>query len=549
MAALCKDALKALAEWAPQSVLSIAYRDESGNRQAASDPVYRTDPYHVEFRKGKKSLFVDFQDVTGDSLADLLREKRRNLSENDRRAAALLCLLEGERDKAASHLGGPSDRIPPKYWNFAAEARSKAPKPDAKEAEARRLYYAADREYRSPETRGNAIEKYRYLRETLAVTGGVRRYQETILKRSEGGKECALVAHELRGSGFFKLAPHEGLTAWTCQADVTNPADALSNFVDVDFYALPQAAYKCWLYMGACCLETFACYMQATELMGSNPQKPSQKVPYEPGKGFAAEVKLQIAKLKKTDAQHGGPKQPSRWEWVEISLPKYAGPGPKKLRILSEQQGFSIAFAVVSSTRKSAPDEAERNELAKVKPPPPDPADRGVPEPKDWFLAYPFDPNIGQSFPPEGKIDLKAAMKGKGGANVKWTPTQAQVEDNRLARLNFKPFNNPNDTCVYALIHVLAPSPMNCKLLVGSDDGVKVWLNGTSVHTADRNRATKVDEDQIGIKLNEGWNRLLFKVRNRDGDYSLVMRLADNNNRPIDGLLYDASGDLGGKEE
>lgn len=546
---LVKEAAKAISEWAPRSRLALTYRDESGNRQTVNEPVHQTDPWHVEFRKKKKSTFVDFMEVTGDSLADILKSKKRAFSEDERRAAAILCLLEGEREKAAQHLGGPADRIPPKYWNYAAEARSKAPKPDPREAEARRLYYAADQEFRAAQTRGNAIEKYKYLRDSLAVTEVVRRYQETILKRSEAAKESVLTAGDLTGSGFFKMTPYEGLTAWICGADVTNPADAVATFVDIDFYGLPQTPYRCWIFMGACCAETFTCYMQATELTGAHPEKPSQKVPYEPGKGFAAPVKISIPKLKKTHASHGGPKQPSRWEWVEVPLPKYSAPGPKKLRILSEQQGFSIAFAVVSAVRKGPPDEAETRELAKIKPPPPELPERGTPEPKSWYLAFPFDPNLGQAFPQEKKIDLKGTMKGKGNATVKWVLKEAELRENNLARIDFKAhIQNPNDTCVYALIHVQAPSPMNCKLMVGSDDGVKVWVNGQNVHTLDRNRAVKVDEDQIPIKLNEGWNRLLFKVRNRDGGYELVMRLATNDGKPIPDLLYDAMGDLAEEE-
>jgi hypothetical protein len=549
IAAFTKEASRVLSEWAPRSRLALTYRDESGNRQTVNEPVHQTDPWHVEFRKKKKSTFVDFLEVTGDALADILKAKKKSLSEDDRRAAAILCLLEGERDKAAQHLGGPADRIPPKYWNYAAEARARAPKPDAREAEARKLYYTAEQEFRAAQTRGNAIEKYKYLRESLAVTDVVRRYQETILKRSEAGKESVLTAGDLTGSGFFRMAPFEGLTAWTCGSDVTNPADAVTTFVDIDFYGLPQTQYRCWVFMGACCMETFTCYMQATELMGSHPEKPSQKVPYEPGKGFAAPVKIPIPKLKKTHASHGGPKQPARWEWVEIPLPKYAAPGPKKLRILSEQQGFSIAFAVVSAVRKGPPDEAETREMAKIKPPPPEVPDRGTPEPKAWYLAFPFDANMGQAFPQEKKIDLKGTMKGKGNANVKWVLKEAELRENFLARIDFKAhIQNPNDTCVYAMIHVQAPGALNCKLMVGSDDGVKVWVNGQNVHTVDRNRAAKVDEDQIPIKLNEGWNRLLFKIRNRDGGYELVMRLATNDGKPIPDLVYDAMGDLAEEE-
>ncbi len=542
LAATCLAAIQALSEWPRLSLITLTYYDESGNRRSVTDRVLLADAHHLEIRQGKKIMFVDLQDVAGDSLADALCQRRRDLNEEDRRAAAVMCLLEGQREKAEIMLNAPAETIPLKYWNFASTARSKTPGPDPREMEARRLFYAAEQEYRSPETRGAAAEKYKYLLENLAATEIVRRHQTTMLKRSESGKECALVAAEMKSSGAFKRGAWEGLVAWTCQKEVPD-AEALATFVDIDFHALPQTAYRCWIFMGACCLETFQCYMQATDMRGPNPRKLLEKVPYDPGKPYAAEIKIPPGRLKKTHAQHGGPKQPTQWMWVEIPLPKYPGPGPKKIRILSQQQGFSVAFAVVSSLRKSPPDEAETKELAKVEVPPAAP-EPGIPDPQEWLLAGPFAPNLGAAEPPEGHINLKAQMKGRDG-DVSWKFHISDLGENRLARINFIPlFERPNDMCVYALAHVQSPRAADARLLVGSDDGVKVWVNGKVVHTNDRDRALKVDEDRVDIRLIEGWNRLLFKVRNKGGDYALSMRVVDRENRPIDGLLYDAYGDL-----
>lgn len=69
----------------------------------------------------------------------------------------------------------------------------------------------------------------------------------------------------------------------------------------------------------------------------------------------------------------------ARWEWVEIPLPKYAAPGGKKLRLMTNQAGFSIGGAVVSSSRKAAPAETELKDLEK---------DRDVPE------ALPVDADL-----------------------------------------------------------------------------------------------------------------------------------------------------------
>ena len=53
---------------------------------------------------------------------------------------------------------------------------------------------------------------------------------------------------------------------------------------------------------------------------------------------------------------------------------------------------------------------------------------------------------------------------------------------------------------------------MNCQLWLGSDDGVKVWLNGAVVYSANVARAITPDSDKVNISLKKGWNTLIFKV-------------------------------------
>jgi len=64
-----------------------------------------------------------------------------------------------------------------------------------------------------------------------------------------------------------------------------------------------------------------------------------------------------------THASHGGKKQPARWGWVEIPLPKYTTAGRKTVRLLTDQQGFSVDYAVVTSVRQFPPTETELKDL------------------------------------------------------------------------------------------------------------------------------------------------------------------------------------------
>ncbi len=65
----------------------------------------------------------------------------------------------------------------------------------------------------------------------------------------------------------------------------------------------------------------------------------------------------------------------------------------------------------------------------------------------------------------------------------------------------------------------------NATLLLGSDDGARVWLNGRPVHSADRIRGVNVDEDEVpGVSLRPGRNLLVVKVGQGMGGWGLAAR-------------------------
>ena len=62
-------------------------------------------------------------------------------------------------------------------------------------------------------------------------------------------------------------------------------------------------------------------------------------------------------------------------------------------------------------------------------------------------------------------------------------------------------------------------------LQIGSDDGVKVWVNGQVVHKNRTTRALAPNQDQVKIQLTPGRNVLVFKVINGDGPGGLTVGL------------------------
>jgi pimeloyl-ACP methyl ester carboxylesterase len=64
--------------------------------------------------------------------------------------------------------------------------------------------------------------------------------------------------------------------------------------------------------------------------------------------------------------------------------------------------------------------------------------------------------------------------------------------------------------------------------LLGSDDGVKVWLNGKLVHRTPAGRGLTLDEDGFVVDMNAGENHLLLKITQATGGWGFAVRMVEN---------------------
>jgi hypothetical protein len=74
------------------------------------------------------------------------------------------------------------------------------------------------------------------------------------------------------------------------------------------------------------------------------------------------------------------------------------------------------------------------------------------------------------------------------------------------------------------------------QLEIGSDDGVKVWLNDKVVHGINVIRGCTPWEDKVKVRLNRGVNRLLLKVTQGAGEWSACCRVRMPDGAPLDGV-------------
>ena len=156
-----------------------------------------------------------------------------------------------------------------------------------------------------------------------------------------------------------------------------------------------------------------------------------------------------------------------------------------------------------------------------------------------WMIA-PIDGNLGSRAASSGKDYLAAASGGSvterhiatNGAtpgvavgNKVWTSGKlAPTGSNNIAEMvNTIGLGNGNYIeyhVAYGSLALNSPRKQNTKMYVGSDDAVKVWLNGVLIHNNPADRAARDYQDEFSVTLKQGRNILLIAVYNGELDWT-----------------------------
>ena len=90
----------------------------------------------------------------------------------------------------------------------------------------------------------------------------------------------------------------------------------------------------------------------------------------------------------------------------------------------------------------------------------------------------------------------------------------------------------------YARTWVYSDHQQPAQLQVGTDDGVKVWLNRKVVHANNTFRGLDPNSDKVNVTLNEGWNPLLLKVTQLNQGWAFCARFRQPDGSRLDGLQF-----------
>ena len=90
----------------------------------------------------------------------------------------------------------------------------------------------------------------------------------------------------------------------------------------------------------------------------------------------------------------------------------------------------------------------------------------------------------------------------------------------------------------YACTWVHSDQSQAVRLELGTDDGVKVWLNRKVVQANNTFRGLEPGADKVDVTLNAGWNALLLKVTQLNQGWAFCARFCKPDGSHLDGLQF-----------
>jgi HEAT repeat protein len=193
------------------------------------------------------------------------------------------------------------------------------------------------------------------------------------------------------------------------------------------------------------------------------------------------------------------------------------------------------SVAVLNQALVANPDAATRRELQTTIKQIEESADFII----QWQVAGPFQ-QAGKDyaalfdmvFPPETG-DAQAAT---------WRALPPAADPKRPWAMDLLKTIGGDERVAYARTWVHSDHNQSARLELGSDDGLKVWLNDQPIFSLNVARALRPGSDTVNVNLHSGWNSLLLKITQHNQGWAFCARLRKSDGSHLGGLRFDAQG-------
>lgn len=159
-------------------------------------------------------------------------------------------------------------------------------------------------------------------------------------------------------------------------------------------------------------------------------------------------------------------------------------------------------------------------------------AERGIPA--EWFYLGPFenkpvngvyhglehDNGVGM------RPDFNRFYEGLEGERITWRPLPLRVVGEN-GRIDFKPIMDGDDRLVYVFTTLNIEKDGNYCIFFGSDDGIRMWLDGSEIFLLNITRGAEPDQHQLDVNLKAGSHDLMIAVDQHWGGWMFYWRITD----------------------
>ena len=170
---------------------------------------------------------------------------------------------------------------------------------------------------------------------------------------------------------------------------------------------------------------------------------------------------------------------------------------------------------------------------------------------KKWLVLGPIPVSAEKTIPDQNKqkkvfeaeppfrIQDLSPTKSSHQINDKEYQWQLVASEDEILDLN-QIYGKTEFVEAYAWAEIYLSEPKNVLFGIGSDDGVRVWLNGQLIHQNQSDRPVSKDQDLVPATFKKGKNQLLLKIQNERWDWGFCCRILGSETLPR--KLFGAAG-------
>jgi HEAT repeat protein len=154
-----------------------------------------------------------------------------------------------------------------------------------------------------------------------------------------------------------------------------------------------------------------------------------------------------------------------------------------------------------------------------------------------WQLAGPY---LQEGKECKDLFDIAFPPEIANAQGVKWKAMPPGPDAKRPWVMDLLKALGGEQRAAYARTWVHCDQQQPARLELGTDDGVKVWLNRKVVHANNTLRGLQPGSDKVEVTLNAGWNALLLKVTQFNQGWAFCARFRKPDGSHLDGLQFAA---------